>query len=73
MKINRLLLLGMVLAGLAVYASCRKIDYHPHEEKKKVNSNEKFFTSHPSSNPVVQSVVSFMASKNEKEHFVKLQ
>jgi hypothetical protein len=69
MKINRLILLMIILAGMAVYFGCRKIDRQI--DKTAVSLNEsKFFSNHASSNPLVQALTGFVKRENNKYHFV---
>jgi hypothetical protein len=70
MKFNRLLFLGVTLAGLLVYISCRKVDRQP---DKPINTSveSKFFNSHRSSDPLETSLVGFLKRENDKKHFVE--
>lgn len=70
MKINRLLLLGISLAGIFIYVSCRKID----KEVEKISVNDlekKFFKSHAPDNPLVIALNNFLQKENTKYHFVE--
>ena len=69
MKFNRLLFPGIILAGLLVYISCRKID---RQTDKPVNTSteSKFFTNHASSNSLVQAITQFVKGENSRYKFV---
>lgn len=61
--------MGFILAGLLVYISCRKIDRQP-DESTTSSTESKFFSSHPSSDPLVQAINQFVKKENNKYHFV---
>lgn len=67
---NRSSILGLVPAGLAIYAACRKIDFESSKEKAKINPEEKFFNPHKATNPVIGSLAAFMKRENDRLHFV---
>ncbi len=69
MKINKPLLFGLILTGLAVCVSCRKLDRSPNSP----SDNEtvaRFFTEHASTDSRIQNIVAFLNQKNGKHNFV---
>ncbi len=69
MKFNRLLFPGLILTGLLVYISCRKVDRQPDEPSTSLIES-KFFTNHVSPNPLVQAITQFTKGQNNKYQFV---
>ena len=70
MKINRLLLLGILSAGILAYISCRKIDRQL-DEPVSTDIESKFFNSHRSSDPLEAVLIGFIKRENDKNHFVE--
>ena len=73
MKSYRLLIFGFLLAALAVYASCRKIDISDEKEKELTLEQKqiKFYSSHSSSNPYVKALNDYLQRLNVKSDFVE--
>ncbi len=69
MKTNKLLLFGLILAGLALYVSCRKLD-RSENQKPGETIESRFFPKHPLSNPNVKAAFNFVKSQNAKYNFV---
>jgi hypothetical protein len=70
MKINRLLLVGLILGGLAIYTACRKIDYSVEKEKKTIEN--RFYSAYPTSDKSVKAVHGYMKRVEEKYSFVDM-
>ncbi len=68
MKFHQPIIPFILLIGLMVYISCRKIDRQP--ESPAVITNEKFFNSNRSSDPFESILVNFIKRENDKQHFV---
>lgn len=73
MKQNRLLGLSIMLAGLLLFITCRKMDYSPHKDDAPALNTvtDKFFNSHRSSDLTEKSLVDYLKRVNEKEKFVE--
>ena len=71
MRINRLCLFGLILAGLTVYSACRKIDLQSQKIKLKSEYDVKFFNNHGSTDPHVLSLIAFLKRQNAKNPFVE--
>lgn len=71
MKFNRLLLTGLMLAGLLAYVSCSKVDSLPQNQPSSKNSEDRFFHSHRTADPIEKVLVEFIKRRNDKEHFVE--
>lgn len=73
MRINRLLVCGLILAVLAVYAACRKVDMPKEKVELTMDQKrEKFFSRHPSSDKHVQFINLWLNKMNVNNDFVKL-
>jgi len=70
LKRHRFLPLGLILAGLLVYISCRKIDRES-DENPSLNSKSKFFTEHAPNKPLVQAINQYFKRLNDKDNFVE--
>ncbi len=62
MKLHRLLIPGLILVGLLVYTSCRKIDRQA-DQPVNVNPESRFFKSHRSSDPLEEALVNFIKKR----------
>lgn len=71
MKRQKITLLTLVLIGLFVYVSCRKIDYRQNEQTTIASVEEKFFNSHRTADPSEKVLVEFLKRQNDKLHFVE--
>lgn len=73
MKGNRLLVFGFLLAALAAYAACRKIDIPEGNEKELTPERKqlKFYNSHPSSDPHVKALNAYLQRQNVQSDFVE--
>ncbi len=69
MKINKFLLFCIILAGLAVYVSCRKLDREQNPSVSK-DVTSRFFTDHPPNDSDVQALADLLKMKNEQTNFV---
>ena len=69
MKLHRLLIPGLILVGLLVYTSCRKIDRQA-DQPVNVNPESRFFKSHRSSDPLEEALVNFIKRENDKNPFI---
>lgn len=72
MRINSLLLFGVVSTALVVYAACRKVDMPAVKEKEETlkQKEERFFGTHTSPNVHIQALTGFMKRENDKLSFV---
>jgi hypothetical protein len=68
MKIDRLLLLGIMVGGVTMYLSCRKTDNRS-ENRVINNSDTNFFDSHQATNPIIQAIIRFMKNANSEHNF----
>lgn len=73
MKANRLLVFGSVLAALAVYAACRKMDMPAEKEKEQTlaQKQSKFYNNHPPTDPHVKAISAYLRRVNVKSDFVE--
>lgn len=73
MKPNRLLGLSIMLAGLLLFITCRKMDYSPPKPDDPALNNVtyKFFNSHRSNDPTEKVLVDYLKRVNEKEKFIE--
>ncbi len=69
MRFKRLSLFGLILAGLVMYVSCRKMD-RLENQRPEQDVTTRFFTDHPPIDPNVQVLADLIRSKNEQSHFV---
>ncbi len=72
MNPNRLSGLFIMLAGLLLFITCRKMDYSPPDANyPSLNTvTDKFFNSHRSNDPTEKALVDYLKRVNEKEKFV---
>lgn len=73
MKTNRFFGLSIMLAGLLLFITCRKMDYSPPKPNDPALNNvtDRFFNSHRSNDPTEKVLVDYLKSVNEKEKFVE--
>lgn len=63
--------IGILVSIMAIYLACRKIDRQTAIGDNKNSVELKFFTSHRSSNPLENSLVSYLKRENGKIQFCK--
>ncbi|HEX4877269.1 MAG TPA: hypothetical protein VFV31_11405, partial [Chitinophagaceae bacterium] len=73
MKTNRFFGLSIMLAGLLLFITCRKMDYSPPKpnDPALINVTDKFFNSHRSNDPTEKALIDYLKRVNEKENFVE--
>ncbi len=69
MRFNRLFLFGLILTGLIVHVSCRKMDRLSNQQTPQ-DLTTKFFNDHPSSDLQVQALADMIKRENEQSSFV---
>jgi len=71
MRRNKLTILTLMVVGLLMYISCRKVDTPQNEQGRPNLIEEKFFSSHRTADPIEMALVEFLKRNNEKEKFVE--
>ncbi len=73
MRINHLLLFGLIVALFTLYIACRKTDLAK-EKEAKVDVKQiqhKFYYSHPAADPHIKALVAYLQRKNSSSDFVE--